>query len=118
MKQLVTLCIILLGLTVSAAAKEEPDIQLMPSVFDCMNISLVDIALKERFGELPLATGLGKLSVVTPTDIEEANNITIIYVNPETLTFSIVAVFTQEQMACIITTGNNFKPFVKDGIEL
>jgi len=105
-------------LTVSASA-EEPKVQKLATLNDCSEWKIVNRILMETYGETPFVIADGVISAVIPGEIQKTKHRMLIYFNKETTSFSIVSLFVEEDMACIINSGNNFRPIVlQNGVNL
>jgi hypothetical protein len=98
-------------LTVSAFA-EESNVQRMPTVNECAEWKVVNRLLMEGYSETPFVIADGVLSVITPEKISKAKHRLLIYLNQETTTFTIVSFFVEDDTACVLSSGNNFRPLV------
>jgi len=98
-------------LTVSAYA-EEPIVKTMPTVSECAEWKVVNKLLMEGYGETPFVIADGVISVATPEKISKAKHRLLIYLNQETTTFTIVSFFAEEDTACVLSSGRNFRPLV------
>lgn len=104
-------------LTVSASA-EEPIVKQMPTINECSEWRLVNRLLMNSYGEKPFVIADGSLRVLNPPDNSQAIHRLVIYLNPETTTYTIVSLFLEEETACILSSGKNFRPLeIIDGIK-
>lgn len=116
MKWLATVFACLLA---SSAFAEEHLVQKLATVNECAEWKTVNRILMETYGEAPFVIADGVIRAVIPGEIQKTKHRMLIYFNQETTTFSIVSLFVEEDMACIINSGNNFRPIVlQDGVNL
>ena len=104
-------------LTVSAYA-EEPEVKKLATMNECAEWKTVNKLLMNAYGERPFVIAEGFLNVLTTEDIKKAAHRLVIYLNQETTTFTIVSLFIEDEMACILSSDKNFRPLeIVDGIE-
>ena len=73
----------------------------MHKVMQCNDSEVVENYIKNKFGQLPYTWGLNY------NQMGIATMLTVIYVNPQTRTFSIIEHNTQK-LSCILGTGQSF----------
>jgi len=103
-------------ITVSLASNE---VKTLTTVLDCAASKDINEFLLTKYGEKPVVQAEGKVdALVKKNTIVEAANQTVIYFNKDTSTFTVVAVFLEDKMSCILTSGFDFKPYTPPGMNL
>lgn len=112
MKKLALTFLILLGLAGFARAEEEPkqEIGRLPTINDCGEWKTVNAILMTEFGEEPFVVADGAVDVIVPGSVVRVEHRLVIYVNPDTFSYSIVALFVKDDMACVLSSGVDFRP--------
>jgi hypothetical protein len=79
------------------------------SVFICNASEVIDEQITNQFDEVPLAEGD---ALIYSEGLEKyAPGVLTIYVHRDKLTFSVVIEFPDD-VSCIVSVGENFRPFV------
>lgn len=107
--------------TMPALAEEQPEsptIYRLPTAHECTRWENVNELLVLEFGEIPFVAAEGLVDIVTPQELVSTEHQLVIYVNPKTFTYSIVAIFIEDGMACILSSGGNFRPIQSNGTQL
>jgi len=120
MKKLAILLTMFLGLTFSVVAQEHR--QLTPEDFpikldseiDCFPAGLLEKLLTSKYGELKAIEG--KQVLKDSSDKQYYPGGMSMWINPDTLTYTIVATFN-DALSCIILAGKDLQPYIKDGIK-
>lgn len=110
--------LILIGLTFPAIPEEKIEVKKLASLHDCTNWKDLNSVLVQQFNEKPLVIATGLLDVIGNNEIFSAEHQLMIYVNSEDYTYTVLAVFEQDGIACILSSGDDFRPFVPSGIQL
>ena len=104
-------------ITLSVASNNE--VKTLTTVLDCAASKDINEFLLTKYGEKPVVQAEGKIDALIKKDkIVEAVNQTVIYFNKDTATFTVVAVFLEDKMSCILTSGFDFKPYTPPGLVL
>ena len=104
------LAILALGLALAytpVQAQQDSKPKVLALTADCGPIDKVLPFLTEEYGERPFALGS---AIITLGDENQANGVLLITVNPKELTYTVNIVFEEDEMMCLLTTGDNFKP--------
>lgn len=118
MKKLALTMCVLLGLTGVAQAKQKDnqDIITMPITAPCIPSDIARISLKEKYGEQPFAQGKG---VIWNSIIEDyIDTVIMIFLNPKTFSFTIAYEVPGDNLICMISTGDEFRPSYSKGQNL
>ena len=103
-KQALAFCF-LLGLALPAQAN-----QIMRMTAACQQSDIVADFITEQYMEVPFAEGP---SVIRLNETQYAEGLGKIYVNPKTGGFSVVMEFPEDDVACILLMGDDFKPAIQ-----
>ena len=102
-------------LTTTINAKEEGEQSYINPKVPCNSWGSIAHALVEQYEEVPVAEGTSALTmqddVVLGADL-------VIFINKETLSYSVVLHFEKEEMGCIIGAGDGFGPVGQKYLEL
>jgi len=103
------LAILILGLALAytPVQSQESDVQVLTLEHDCAPADRVLSYLEEEFGEQPFA--LGSAMVKLPRG-DEVEGILLMSVNPDTRTYTINILFDEDDMMCMLTSGDKFQP--------
>ena len=103
------LAILILGLALAytPAHSQESEPKNLLTVSACATIETASNSLKEAYGEQPFALGTAYAEVPEFGTIE---GVLILTVNPKTRTYTVNIVFEQDNMVCMVLSGDNFKP--------
>lgn len=101
--------IVLLGLSLTAVpASAEP--MVLPMVTHCDNEpGKIMGMIQEQYQEQPFAQGSGLIQTLQG-QLMQVNLYT--FLNPQTRSFSMVAVETQTQIECLLFAGKDFAPII------
>jgi hypothetical protein len=69
------------------------------------------------YGEKPFVIAEGGLNAFDGDEMKKVEHRLVIYYNAETTTYTIVSLFIADEMACVLSSGKNFRPLILDGIE-
>ena len=103
------LAILALGLALAYTPvhSKESDVKVLTLEHDCAPSDQVLSYLEEEFGEQPFA--LGSAMVKLPRG-DEVEGILLMSVNPDTRTYTINILFDEDDMMCMLTSGDKFQP--------
>jgi hypothetical protein len=103
------LAILALGLALAytPAHSQESESKNLLTISACATIETASNSLKEAYGEQPFALGTAYAEVPEYGTIE---GVLILTVNPKTRTYTVNIVFEQDNMVCMILSGDNFSP--------
>jgi hypothetical protein len=99
-----------------ADSSEEPtgkQVYALPTINVCGSISGMIASLEsDKYGERGIASGSlyirnGKTNQIMMGDL-------YVFINPETLEYTLLAVFVDDNQACILGTGEGFGPYSAD----
>jgi len=90
---------------------EGPSIMHLPAIIDCSAPQNILEIVQGQFGEIPFVNGG---TVVKRPDGVIMPALMTLYVNMQTGTYSLIAKFPEVSLWCIINSGGNFKPAVKE----
>lgn len=97
--------------TPNPQTRQGPPIMHLPSIIDCSAPQNIQEIVQGQFGEIPFVNGG---TVVKRPDGVIMPALMTLYVNMETGTYSLIAKFPEVSLWCIINSGGNFKPAVKE----
>lgn len=109
---------LLLGLTLVASqvfAQEDSEVKKLLLAHDCAPIERISPLLREQFGERPFALGI---AVVTLPDGRPLEGVLMLTVNAETRTYTVNIMFVEDEMMCMLTSGEDFQPADMPGLKL
>jgi hypothetical protein len=108
MKKLALTICVLLGLAgVAQAQKQQEEILIMPVSALCTSTKNIDRNLKKEYNEIPFAEGIGAVYNSNVQDYVATR--TRIFLDPNTFSFSIVIDLPEDNMSCIMITGDEFR---------
>lgn len=110
MKKLALIFLMFLGLAGAAQSQQKDDdtILTMPVSAPCSPARNAMAELELKHGEYAFAQGNG---IIWNSKIQEYIEVTtLIFLNPETFTFTIAFVVPEDDMICIMTLGDKFQP--------
>lgn len=107
MKKLALTTCVLFGLAGVAQAQQE-EILTMPISAICTPTKSVDKELKTQYNEIPFAQGVGSVYNSKLQDFVATR--TRIFLDPKTFSFSIVVDIPEDDISCIVITGDSFQP--------
>lgn len=96
-----------LVMATSLASAQERTAQPFPFMGLCGTPEAVLLLLQEEYGEIPFAQGPGAVSSLDGTPLP--GNM-VLYVNPETLTFTVTLMNPAGTAQCMIMNGEDFSP--------
>ena len=97
--------------TPTPQTRQGPPIMHLPSIIDCSAPQNIQEIVQGQFGEIPFVNGC---TVVKRPDGVIMPALMTLYVNMETGTYSLIAKFPEVSLWCIINSGGNFKPAVRE----
>lgn len=97
------------------ALAEESEEKSLYTVGACAKSDIADRSLLEAYGETPFALGS---AIVEVPKYGTAEGVLIITVNPKTRTYTINIYFEDDDMVCMLTSGENFSPAPSSGTRL
>ncbi len=103
-KQALAFCF-LLGLALPAQAN-----QIMRMTAACQQSDRVHDFITQEYEEIPFSQGP---AVIRLNEEQYAEGNSTIYVNPKTKGFSVVIEFPEDDVACILLMGDDFKPAIQ-----
>jgi hypothetical protein len=103
------LAILALGLALAytPAHSEQSDIKILTLEHDCAPAARVLPYLEEEFGERPFAFGRAAVNL---RGGEEVQGVLLMNVNPSTRSYTINILFEDDDIVCMLTTGDKFQP--------
>ena len=109
---------LLLGLTLVASqafAQEDIEVKKLLLAHDCAPIEQIVPRLRDLYGERPFALGV---AVVTLSDGRPLEGVLMLTVNAETRTYTVNIIFEEDEMLCMLTSGEDFQPADIPGLKL
>ena len=97
--------------TPTPETRQGPPIMHLPSIIDCSAPQNIQEIVQGQFGEIPFVNGG---TVVKRPDGVIMPALMTLYVNMETGTYSLIAKFPEVSLWCIINSGGNFTPAVRE----
>jgi hypothetical protein len=97
--------------TPTPQTRQGPPIMHLPSIIDCSAPQNIQEIVQGQFGEIPFVNGG---TVIKRPDGVIMPALMTLYVNMETGTYSLIAKFPEVSLWCIINSGGNFKPAVRE----
>lgn len=113
MKKLALILFAILGLAWAARAQQTVEILRLPMSSECLPWKVVNNILIREFDELPFVIAEGGLDVQLPGEIQKVEHKLVIYLNSNDRTYTVVAFFPEDGMACVLSSGINFRPFAE-----
>jgi hypothetical protein len=101
------LAILILGLTLAFAPARASEIKTLALAHDCGPISVVMPVLRDKYGEQPFALGT---AYVTLPDDRTLEGVLLLSVNPQSRSYTVNIVFEEDEMMCMLTSGEEFSP--------
>ena len=103
------LAILFLGLALAytPVQAKETNPKVIALVHECAPIDTALPFLMEEYNERPFALGT---AYVTLADGREAEGVLLLTVNPKEKTYTVNIVFEQDEMMCMLTSGDEFQP--------
>lgn len=98
---------ILLSTIVTASIAQGTEPKNLYTVSECVNIDIASELLEKEYGEKPFALGTAFVEI---PEYGEAEGVLVITVNPKTRTYTINIIFEEDNMVCIILSGDGFEP--------
>ena len=98
---------VLSAMMASASPAQELEFKNLHTVSACASIDKASSSLDRVYGEQPFALGTAYAEVPEYGTIE---GVMMLTVNPDTRTYTVNMVFEQDNMVCMILSGDNFKP--------
>ena len=106
------LAVILLGLAAFVTPVAAQDNIKMTIITECNSISNLRAYLKKEHGEIAFSSAPG---IFKRVDEQYARGIFRTYINPKTYTFTSTVEFVEDDVACIISMGDDFAPVIHEG---
>ena len=109
---------LLLGLTLVASqvfAQEDYEVKTLTLAHDCAPTKQIIPQLREQYGERPFALGI---AVVTLPDGRPLEGVLMLTVNPESRSYTVNIMFVEDEMMCMLTSGDDFQPADIPGLRL
>lgn len=111
MKWLTTATVVSVFAAAVPALAQDQQLLRMDMIGICQDSQSLHQVLKEQYGEIPVASGLGH--VVLSDIIPSQSGAVRLYTNPQTYTFS-VAIEFPDKISCVLATGDHFGPILQD----
>jgi hypothetical protein len=97
--------------SIAVAQEQTPEMLMFPMGIPCTP-PVPDLYdnFENNMGELPMLRGRAKVMSVRGTEYPVTMEM---FVNPDTRDFTIIVLFDDDEMACILTVGKELIPFIQ-----
>lgn len=103
----------LLTSSVSALAQQtEPEALYFNSANQCLPREQLKEILEERYDQEPFVIGLG--AVKSATNFQVYQGLMLMYANPKTKSYTIIIYFEEDDVSCVLISGDQFQPAIRD----
>lgn len=115
---ILVLCLLILPASASINDPNDKEVERLAfaSVASCFNYKKIEQILSEGYGEIPIGRGHGYLDNLKTNSPTEGD--ILFYINPVTKSFSVVIYFKEDDISCVLLTGEGLRPNTVSDVEL